>query len=129
MIQLLKAKRPQFQAEVSMSLSLQDQWKETRKATEEMPIMLSNVHQRFKTHVKFQPTEITWGWNIIHWYCLKQFTIFSHFMLAKAHVQGLKFILQDLSEKYWNSAALTKLWRSRVLPVFVSAVIPKATAH
>ena len=61
MIQLLKAKRPQFQARASVSLSLQGQEKVTRKAIEETPIMLSNVHQRPKTYVKFGLTEIKRG--------------------------------------------------------------------
>lgn len=58
MRQLLKAERTPFQAKAAMNLFLQGQGKETRKAIDEISIMLQNVHQRPQVHVKFGLTEI-----------------------------------------------------------------------
>lgn len=61
MSQFLKAERTQFQPKASMNFFLKGQGKETRKAMEEISIMLKNVHQRPNIHVKFGLTEIKWG--------------------------------------------------------------------
>lgn len=112
-----------------MSLSFQGQGEETRKAIEEIPIMLSNVHQRPKTHVKLGLTEIKWGWNIIYWYFLKQLTLFSHFTLAKAHVWGFKFILQDLSEKYCNPYSTSRNYNSLIFFQYLSVQSDSRQLH